>query len=472
MNEKELTLDEQQRMRAIEVVNQYLAAPPGPEGKTPVELEAEVDAARVKLIESELKPLLADYLAGKVPLADFKSKVDGINKRKVDGISRRNELWGFKGIKGQMFFNMVVNVADDAEECDEELKSALAAPANEQVASSRIKTFLSYIKRLGEQWVGGGNTRYGAPKVGSIPFFLSYFWQIQDRGVWPVYYTNAVQTMTDLNIWQPSEDIAEDYLAFKRMHEILARLFSEASGRTFGLYDVEHVFWFKGGSPLDSVKAAQKPAEPLLVKPDAEPSASVGEDRLPEGYVPPIVAILPAMARHEEWLVEAAKLSGTSIEKAFEKNIDAAFTILGYETKLLGQGQGRVPDGRALALDYHYAILWDAKVREDRYSLGTDDRTIREYITTQSRELSRRYRNIYFVIVSSSFADDFDDTIASIKMETEVSEVVLLEAEALVLIVEAKLRAPLQLTLGPDGLQRFFTKSGGLTAAMVREYLA
>ena len=170
------------------------------------------------LIENELKPLLADYLAGKIALAEFKSKVDGVNKR--------NELWGFKGIKGQMFFNMVVNVADDAEECDQELKSALAVPPNEQIASSRIKTFLSYIKRLGEQWVSGGNTRYGVPKMGSVPFFLSYFWQIQDREVWPVYYTNAVQTMTDLNIWQPTEDIADDYLTFKRIQEALVKLFS------------------------------------------------------------------------------------------------------------------------------------------------------------------------------------------------------------------------------------------------------
>src|ERR1035441_8163412 len=124
MNEKELTIDEQQRKRAIEVVNEYLSAPPGPEGRTPVELEAEVDAARVKFIETKLKPLLAGYLAGKVPLADFKSKVDGINKLRVDGIDRRTELWGFKGVKGQMFFNLVVNSADDAEECDQELKSA------------------------------------------------------------------------------------------------------------------------------------------------------------------------------------------------------------------------------------------------------------------------------------------------------------------------------------------------------------
>jgi hypothetical protein len=457
-------LNEQQCKRAVEVMNEYLSAPPGPEGKTPAELSIKLDQQRVKLIETELKPLLAEYLDGKVALPEFKSKVDGINKR--------NEFWGFKGIKGQMFFNMVVNVADNPEECDQELKSALAVPSNEQIASSRIKTFLSYIKRLGEQWVSAGNTRYGAPKMGSVPFFLSYFWQIQNREVWPIYYTNAVQTMTDLNIWQPSEDVAEDYLMFKRIHEVLMKLFSENSERPFGLYDVEHVFWFKGGNPYDTIKGGQKEAEPSPIKPVANLSSSADPDRLPESYIPPIVAILPAMARHEPTLVEAAKLSGTSLERAFEKNIDAALTILGYETKLLGQGQGRVPDGRALALDDNYAILWDAKVRGNPYSLGTDDRTIREYITSQSRELSRRYRNIYYVIVSSSFADDFDDTIASIKMETEVSEVILLEAEALVAIVEAKLRAPLQLTLGPDGIQRFFTKSGRLTAAMVRDYLA
>ncbi len=450
-------INEQQSKRALEVMNEYLSAPGGPEGKTPVELDVELDEKRVKLIESELKPLLADYLAGKIVLADFKSKINGINAR--------NKLWGFNGFNGQMFFNMVVNVADDTEECDQELKSALAVPANEEIASSRIKTFLSYIKRLGDQWVDGGNTRYGAPRMGSVPFFLSYFWQIQNREVWPVYYTSSVQAMRDLNIWQPLGDVAKDYLVFKRIHEVLVKQFSEASKRLFGLYNVEHVFWFKGNGE-------QAIVEPLLVETTENLIMPANFEHLPESYVPPIVAILPAMARHEESLVEAAKRSGTSLERAFERYVDAAFTILGYETKLMGQGQGRVPDGRALALDDSYAILWDAKVRANSYSMGTDDRTIRQYITTQSRELSRRYRNIYYVIVSSSFADDFDDTIASIKMETEVSEVILLEAEALVAIVEAKLRAPLQLTLGPDGVQRFLTKSGGLTATMVREYLA
>ena len=407
-------------------MNEYLSAPVGEDGKTQKAASEELDAQRVRLIDKELKPLIAEYLSGQIPLPGFKSRIDSINKR--------NEFWGFKGIKGQMFFNMVVNVADDEAECDQELKSAIALPPNEQVASSRIKTFVSYIKRLGEQWVVAGNKKYGAPKFGSIPFFLSYFWQIQDQSVWPVYYTNAVQTMADLNIWQPSDDPAEDYITFKKIHEELVALFTQASKRAFSLYDVEHVFWFKGGNPYALIKAEQEPITAIETKPVAILSQPAAIGHLPESYIPPIVAVLSAMARHDTSLVEAAKKSGISLERAFEKNIDAAFTMLGYETKLLGQGGGRVPDGRALALDDNYAVLWDAKVRNAGYSLGTDDRAIREYIATQSRELSRRYRNIYYLIISSSFTDDFDDSIASIKMETDVSEVVLFEAIVAIMI--------------------------------------
>jgi len=98
---------------------------------------------------------------------------------------------------------------------------------------------------------------------------------------------------------------------------------------------------------------------------------------------------------------------------------------------------------------------------------------MREYITTQSRELKRRrsLRNIYYVVVSSGFRDDYDDVVRMVKMETDVNEVCLLEAEALVAMVDAKLRDPLQLTLGPDGLQRVFSTSGVLTSDNVREIL-
>ena len=49
-------------------------------------------------------------------------------------------------------------------------------------------------------------------------------------------------------------DMAEDYINFRRLHEILGALFSEASKRPFGLYDVERVFWHKGGNPTNQSK--------------------------------------------------------------------------------------------------------------------------------------------------------------------------------------------------------------------------
>jgi hypothetical protein len=51
-------------------------------------------------------------------------------------LHRRDTLWGFKGVKGQMFFNMVVNTAPDPTECDQELKAVIAVPTNEDIAKS------------------------------------------------------------------------------------------------------------------------------------------------------------------------------------------------------------------------------------------------------------------------------------------------------------------------------------------------
>jgi hypothetical protein len=459
-------LTAEQRNRAIEVMREYLSAPPNADGKTPVEADIELDRNRVTLIDKELKPLVTDYLASRTPLSEFKSRIDGMNKR--------NEHWGFKGIKGQMFFNMIVNVSDDLNECDQELKASIALPANEDMARSRIKTFQSYVRRLGEEHVEAGGSKQGRPKEGSIPFFLSYFWQIQDRMTWPIFYTNSVNTMIDLNLWQPTDNLADDYVAFKSLHHELAELFTADRGRPFNLYEVEHVFWFKGGNPYAEGKpgtAIEKPAAPVTKS--AVVTDAVSISRLPESFVPPIISILPRIALNETGLEGAAKASGTSLVKAFEKSINAAFTILGYDTKLMGQGMGRVPDGLALEHDNSYAILWDAKIRESGYSMGTDDRTIREYVMKQSRELKRRgsLRNIYYVVVSSAFKDDFDDLIRSLKMETDTNEVCLLEAAALVAMVDLKLRNPLGVSLGPDGLQRLFSSSGIVNAEDVQKLL-
>jgi hypothetical protein len=464
----ERLLSNEQIQRTLELVRDYLNAPKNPDGRTPIEVQTDRDKERVSIIEGQLKPLLKDYLSGQRNLEEFKTKVDGINKKK--------EFWGFKGVKGQMFFNMVTNVAGDRNKLDQELRAAIRVPTNEANASLQIKTFSNYVNRIGEHHLDSGGKKSGRPKPGSVPFFLSYFWQIQERDVWPVFYTVSVHVMTDMNLWSPTGEFADDYLTYKRIHEELGQVLTRDSGKHFGLYEVEHLFWFKGGNPSGGNKPSVRgtaPAPGETARSNMAPANSESVIRLPESYVPPIIAILPRMARNEPHLHEAAKASGTSLERAFEKSINAAFTVLGYETKLLGQGQGRVPDGQALNPDDSYAILWDAKMRTDRYIMGTDDRAVKEYITTLSREMKKRgaLRNIYYLIVSSGFADENDDAIHSLKMETDVNEVCLVEADALVAMVEARIRSPREVSLGPDGLQRLFSDSGVLSAEAVHEKL-
>src|SRR6476660_5598923 len=94
-----------QKASAIKAMQEYLQAPPI-DNETPSQRSGKGDNERIELIEGELGQTVSAYLAGQVPLDEFKTKVDSVNKR--------HENWGFKGIKGQMFFNMVVNVAHDS----------------------------------------------------------------------------------------------------------------------------------------------------------------------------------------------------------------------------------------------------------------------------------------------------------------------------------------------------------------------
>ena len=214
----------------------------------PEVVEARLDEKRLELIKDVLRPLVKKYLDGYIELSVFKTEIDSLNKR--------HQYWGFRGHKGQMFFNMTVNAADDKGEIDRELKVAIKVPGTEESAASQITNFASYVKRSRDKFSESGGASQSRPEVGSVPFFLSYFWQIQDPDIWPVYYTNSVNIMRQLNFWKPTEDLAVEYLTFKHIQEELTKLFSKQSGKSFGLYEVEHVFWFKKqGKEPDKVKA-------------------------------------------------------------------------------------------------------------------------------------------------------------------------------------------------------------------------
>jgi hypothetical protein len=80
--------------------------------------EVILDKNRCELIEKQLAPAIQAFLTGSMPLAEFKTEIDSINKQ--------NTLWEFSGIKGQMFFNLLFNACTDEAELTAELTAAIS----------------------------------------------------------------------------------------------------------------------------------------------------------------------------------------------------------------------------------------------------------------------------------------------------------------------------------------------------------
>jgi hypothetical protein len=171
-------------------------------------------------------------------------------------------------------------------------------------------------------------------------------------------------------------------------------------------------------------------------------------------FIPPIIADLERLACGDPTVVQECRNAGRDPEDQFEILLCICFRMLGYDVEELGHTtKRRDPDGIAFARYDHYAVLFEAKIRSDGYSIGTDDRTIIEYIDTQSPRLVHEgIDSIYYSIVSSRFTGDNPTRIMKIRKETNVKNVTLLRAAFLLRLVELKLRDPRQTTGRLEGL--------------------
>jgi hypothetical protein len=415
---------------------------------------AEADQRRQDQL-SDLRDLINDFLTEDLPLSEFKSEIDGQNKR--------FPYWGFKGMNGMMFFNMLYNSAgvEKRDELAELLRSSLTPPEDKTEAKETIRSLEGFAEGLRNSV----EDLRKAPRLGSIPYFLSYFWQVHEPDTYPIYYTSMVNALSDLAIWEPTDDQAESYVEFWELNEEMRDALAEYTGRDdIHLWTLEHVFWYwqqrdefddEGGSTETSTQTMT----------------------LPDSYVPPIVSILPDLGENTEEIQEVVEETGNSVETLFENRLARAFRMLGFEVEELGQGSGRRPDGIAKSHRHNYAIIYDAKAYEGGYSIGTrGERKFQDYINREVPSLREQgFRNIYFAVVSGAFTDSGKDAIRTLKITTDIEEVRLIEAEALLSLLETRLREPkFSLGLGEVGgigVQAFFAESGLLTAADVREEL-
>jgi len=417
-----------------------------------VDMETADERRRDRL--PRLRELMDEFLDEDMALGDFKSEIDGQNKR--------FPYWGFKGMNGMMFFNMLYSSAGEGrrDELTDLLRNLIQSPEDESAAKEKIRTLEGFVERLRNEV----DDLRKAPRPGSIPYFLSYFWQVHNPDRYPIYYTSMVNALSDLALWEPKDDLADSYAEFWELNEEMRESLVDYTGRDVHLWTVEHVFWYwQQRDEFD--------------EDDDDESEETTHQTLPDSYTPPIVSILPDLADNTEEMEELAEETGNAVETLFENRLAKCLRMIGFEVEELGQGMGRNPDGVAKDRMHNYAIIYDAKVRGNGYSINTgDERQFQDYINREVPTLRNQgFRNIYFAVISGTISDESQEAVRTLKITTDIQEVRLVEADALLALLENRLRDPM-FSLGPGdasgpGIQDFFAESGILSAADIREEL-
>ncbi|MFV0419158.1 MAG: restriction endonuclease FokI C-terminal domain-containing protein [Dysgonomonas sp.] len=394
-----------------------------------------IDQLRLEAIK-QLKVFIQQFLDKVIDIYEFKTNIDSFNKR--------NNLWGFTAMKGQMFFNQLVKYNEQQiDKLSTILASCIVRPNNLQESLTKIDKLESFCKVAYEK----AEDRRKTANPNSVGYFLSYFWQVQNPEEWAILYTSQIRAYHELDIWQEKPNQKETYQFFYQLNEEIRIVLKNYTKAGISNWDIEHAFWEYKGNP-------NKTAEVNLPKISNQPKESSSIQPQPE-----VELALPLKASFElsEYLIpKVAKLvelgGQTGIASSakgdeFERLVAEIFKQLDFDVQLLGQGTGRNPDAIIRFREENTAFIVDAKAYTNGYTLGTDDRAIKEYINHHCPKLNKEgYKKIGFIIVSNSFKSNFDSFINSITWDTDIKRFILLTSEALLYLLAFKTKDRLPLT--------------------------
>lgn len=378
----------------------------------------------------DIKEIINAFLKGENNIFVFKTAIDSYNKK--------NNLWGFTAIKGQMFFNQLTNSNENSiEELTSLLKRLISEPNDLKDAIQKISELEKHVRKSFDL----ADDKRKVPNPKSCNYFLSYFWQIQNPEKWAIMYSSLIESLVELNIWEDKENQAESYKHFFNLNEEIKDILSDVSHKKITNWEVEHIFW----NYQQKTKNAEKIKKPLKkikfeeTEPQFEVSGIKASFELSE-YLIPRVANLVEIGNDD---TKSASAKGSK----FESLVCEIFKFLDFDVQVLGQGSGRNPDAVLRLREVNTAFLVDAKAYTKGYSLGIDDRAIREYINHYCPILNKDgYHKIGFIIVSNSFNSNFDSFINEITWNTPIKRFILMTSEALLYLLAYKLKNNLSST--------------------------
>jgi hypothetical protein len=155
-------------------------------------------------------------------------------------------------------------------------------------------------------------------------------------------------------------------------------------------------------------------------------------------FLPASLQFLDVLARGER---PSGEILTESLNTIFERRCADAFRCLGFEVESLGQGRGRAADCLAISRRHRFGVIVDAKLRENGYALGTEDRKFLEYAKTHAKGLnSEGIERCYFAVIGSAFREKDLKQLETYLAGTAIRSIVFFTAKALMGIVEDSIR--------------------------------
>ncbi|WP_018615266.1 restriction endonuclease FokI C-terminal domain-containing protein [Segetibacter koreensis] len=410
-----------------------------------------IDGSRVEAIKV-IKKIIGDFLTDKTNLLEFKTNLDSYNKQ--------NNYWGFTAAKGQMFFNLLTKSSEnELDKLSALLKKIITEPTDLDDALSRMQELFVYTSKY--QLKAIDKRKCANPK--SAAYFLSYFWQIHDFQKWPVMYSSLINSFEELGIWEEQSTPQENYKQFYNLNEEIKNYLIQQRKNSISNWEIEHAFWHFSGTVSVNWK---QPKKKQFTPATSPPIPTTNTATIVEGKAE-IKVVTPGFELTDYLIPKVCKLVelGASTERSssskgheFEKMVGEVFRLLDFELEMLGQGAGREPDAIIKFSEEHVAFIIDAKAYSLGYSLGTDDRAIREYINYYCPKLRQAgFNKIGFIIVSNSFKSNLHELVNSITWNTDVKRFILLTSEALLYLLAYKTKDRLPLNEIIDALISYST---------------
>jgi hypothetical protein len=388
-----------------------------------------IDEKRIEAI-GIIKIIISDFLNGKIDIGEFKTDIDSYNKQ--------NNLWGFTSIKGQMFFNLLLKTNDTEEQLKKltkVLKETVSEPKDLKDALSKIEILEQFCNNIFSK----AKDKRKAPNPGSVCYFLSYFWQIHNNQKWPIMYSSIIVSLTDIGLWKEQNNQKEAYNSFFNLNEEIKSILSAHTKKNISNWEAEHSFWnFRTVTAYPKTTKVKDTTTPPTSNPVVQPVFKPNFE-ITDYIIPKVIKLIE--------LGNQTDKSASAKGSEFEKLVAEIFKQLDFEVEILGQGTGRNPDAIIKFREENTAFLVDAKAYSTGYSLGIDDRAIKEYINHYCPKLQKEgYKKIGFIIVSNSFKSNFDSFINDITWNTDIKRFVLLTSEALLYLLAYKTKDKLNLS--------------------------